>query len=143
MKSGHIPLLSYLFIGITSLVLTYATIADKNNEIIENPVMQTTPTPPTDTSSVAEASVATIDSVKTYAQDTLDKIKELTSGSPDNQPSTTESVDIPVAKPVNDGTTPTAPAYGGRKKQKKTRRKGGKSKTKNNSNTKNKTKSNK
>lgn len=37
MKTDHIPILSYVFIGITSLVLTYATIADTTNELILPP----------------------------------------------------------------------------------------------------------
>ena len=39
MKTDHIPILSYVFIGVTSLVLTYATIADTTNEIILPPTL--------------------------------------------------------------------------------------------------------
>ena len=131
MKTEHIPLLSYIFIGVTSLVLTYATIADKTNDIIETPV--------TDTLSTPELSTPSVPGV---VESSVDKIKSLLPFSGESQPSTTDNErddvtppdTIPIAKPVNDENKPVndenKPLYGGKKKKKNTRRKGKNTKTK-------------
>ncbi len=124
MKTEHIPLISYIFIGVTSLVLTYATIADKTNDIIEIPV--------TDTLSTPELSTPSVPGV---VESSVDKIKSLLPFSGESQPSTTDNErddvtppdTIPIAKPVNDENKT---LYGGNKKKKKTRRKGKNTKTK-------------
>ena len=125
MKTEHIPLLSYIFIGVTSLVLTYATIADKTNDIIETPI--------TDTLSTPELSTPSVTGV---VESSVDKIKSLLPVSGESQPSTTDNErddevtppdTIPIAKPVNDENKT---LYGGNKKKKNTRRKGKNTKTK-------------
>ena len=73
MKNDHIPLLSYVFIGITSLVLTYATISDTTGEII-NP-SPNAPTSPNDSSSKSLFSMS----------GSVDKIKSMITGSESTQ----------------------------------------------------------
>lgn len=146
MKTDHIPILSYVFIGVTSLVLTYATIADTTDEVI------LTPTPsvvPESQSSVFSDTVEKIKSLNPFAttasgqeeipvavpesslpslSGAIDKIKSL------NPFSTSGQEEIPVAVPVQPSSAPAQPmnklpSSGGKKskkhrkrKQKKTRR---------------------
>jgi|TARA_B110000467_G_C18106791_1_gene360243 hypothetical protein len=111
MKSEHIPFLSYIFIGITSLVLTYATITDKTTKELD------TPSSP----GVEESSVDKIKSLLLPVSD------ESQSSTTDNErDDVTPQNTIPVAKPVNDDNKQ---LYGGKTKQKKTRRKGKNTKT--------------
>jgi hypothetical protein len=118
MKTEYIPLLSYIFIGVTSLVITYATISDKTNDIIEPPVTDTLSTPELSTPSVTG-----------MVESSVEKLKSLLPFSGESQPSTTDEVSsqntIPIAKPV----------YGGKKN---TRRKEKKAKA--NAKTKNRNK---
>jgi hypothetical protein len=142
MKTEHIPLLSYIFIGVTSLVLTYATIADKTNDIIEIPV--------TDTLSTPELSTPSVPGV---VESSVEKIKSLLPFSGESQPSTTDNErddevttpdTIPIAKPVNDENKPVnddnKQLYGGKKNKKNTRRKGKNTKVKSKAKTKNRNK---
>ena len=113
MNDFHMPMMSYVFIGVTTLVLTYATIADTDNEIILAPPEST------ETSSVIDG--LNIPSVN----GTIDSIKSL-------NPFNENDKNIPVAVPVTPDTEPTDiqpktteslpsknPAYGGKKKQTK------------------------
>jgi hypothetical protein len=108
MNDFHMPMMSYVFIGVTTLVLTYATIADTDNEIIlASPESS-------ETSSVMDG--LNIPSVN----GTIDSIKSL-------NPFNENDKNIPVAVPVTPDTQPTTPesllsknpAYGGKKKQTK------------------------
>jgi len=125
MKTEYIPLLSYIFIGVTSLVITYATISDKTNDIIEPPVTDTLSTPELSTPSVTG-----------MVESSVEKLKSLLPFSGESQPSTTDNErddeetpqnTIPIAKPVNDENKT---QYGGKNKKKNTRRKGKKTKAK-------------
>ena len=112
MNNFHMPMMSYGFIGVTTLVLTYATIADTDNEIILAPPEST------ETSSVIDG--LNIPSVN----GTIDSIKSL-------NPFNENDKNIPVAVPVTPDTPPDTqpktteslpnknPAYGGKKKQTK------------------------
>lgn len=110
MNNFHMPMMSYGFIGVTTLVLTYATIADTDNEIILAPPEST------ETSSVIDG--LNIPSVN----GTIDSIKSL-------NPFNENDKNIPVAVPVTPDTSPTEtlpsknPAYGGKKKQTKRKNK--------------------
>jgi hypothetical protein len=98
--------MSYVFIGVTTLVLTYATIADTDNEIILAPPESS------ETPSVIDG--LNIPSVN----GTIDSIKSL-------NPFNENDKNIPVAVPVTPDTSPTEslpsknPSYGGKKKQTK------------------------
>ena len=106
MNEFHMPMMSYVFIGVTTLVLTYATIADTDNEII------LAPSETTESSSVIDG--LNIPSVN----ETMDSIKSLNPFNENDQ-------NIPVAVPVTPDTEPTDTqpskntAYGGKKKQTK------------------------
>ena len=138
MKQENIPLLSYVFIGVTSLVLTYATIADTKDEVINVPVQE----PVNDTNISPEPSVAAAaptassQSIADTIETTIEKLKSLIPGS-SVVATTAEAVNtsnvsqntIPVAVPVPETKSS---SYGGnkslkqkkkkQKKQKKTRR---------------------
>ena len=131
MKPDHIPMLSYVFIGITSLVLTYATIADTTNEVILPPtdVPETTATSMIPSVSLPEVSLPSF-------SDTVDKLKTLNpfSTAPNGQPYETQSrMPVAVAVPVNNpsapvssapvSSAPAAPAYGGNRRTKHKKRK--------------------
>jgi hypothetical protein len=106
MNDFHMPMMSYVFIGVTTLVLTYATIADTDNEIILAPPESS------ETPSVIDG--LNIPSVN----GTIDSIKSL-------NPFNENDKNIPVAVPVTPDTSPTEslpsknPSYGGKKKQTK------------------------
>ncbi len=138
MKTDHIPILSYVFIGITSLVLTYATIADTTDEIILQPptLVDSSVAPESQSSSVFSAVPAiALPSIS----GTIEKLKSLNPFS--NAATASGQEEIPVAVPVPSApyttTEPSAPplptnkypSSGGKKstkhrkrKQKKTRR---------------------
>ena len=129
MKTDHIPILSYVFIGVTSLVLTYATIADTTDEIILPPPASIEPeesvVPESQSSSMSAIALPTLSG-------TIDKIKSL------NPFATAVAIpagqaELPVAVQVEPSAPPEPinkyPSYGGKKsikhrkrKQKKTRR---------------------
>ncbi len=138
MKSDHIPILSYVFIGVTSLVLTYATIADTTNEIILPPTLaepEASVAPESQSSSVL-SSIKEIELPSLSG--TIEKLKSLNPFSNISTVSGTEA--MPVAVAVAAPSTPSAPpgqappinkfpSSGGKKsiknrkrKQKKTRR---------------------
>ncbi len=113
MNNFHIPILSYVFIGVTSLVLTYATIADTENEII---------IVPTET----EESPNVLDGLGIPSvNETMDKVKSLNPFNGDEGDSQEKNVasqqEIPIAVPIVDETIEQKPkessAYGGKKKQ--------------------------
>jgi len=120
MKNDHIPFLSYIFIGVTSLVLTYATIADTNNEVVVSP--------PESIDQPTTESALSMPSVPLY-NETVEKLQSLNpfSSSTDSQNT------IPVAVPVESTNTNISnpPSYGGgrksikhtKKKHKNTKRK--------------------
>ena len=144
MKTDHIPILSYVFIGVTSLVLTYATIADTTDEVILPPTPSVVPESqssvfsgtiekikslnPFSTSRQEEIPVAVPESSLPSLTGAIDKIKSL------NPFSTSGQEEIPVAVPVEPSSAPAQPmnklpSSGGKKskknrkrKQKKTRR---------------------
>jgi len=113
MNNFHIPILSYVFIGVTSLVLTYATIADTENEIIIVPTE--TDQSPTVLDGLGIPSV----------NETMDKVKSLNpfSGDEDDNKETkvASTQEIPIAVPIVDETVDQKPkessAFGGKKKQ--------------------------
>ena len=138
MKTDHIPILSYVFIGVTSLVLTYATIADTTDEIILPPPTFVEPeanVSPESNSSVFSAVPAI--ALPTLSG-TIDKLKSLNPFSTATAATVSGQEEIPVAVAVPAATTePSAPplpmnkipSSGGKKstknrkrKQKKTRR---------------------
>ncbi len=142
MKTDHIPILSYVFIGVTSLVLTYATIADTTDEVILPPTPESQSSVFSDTiekiqslnpfspSRQEEIPVAVPESSLPSLSGAIDKIKSL------NPFSTSGQEEIPVAVPVEPSATSAPaqpmnklPSTGGKKsikrrkrKQKKTRR---------------------
>ena len=128
MKTDHIPILSYVFIGVTSLVLTYATIADTTDEIILPPQPDTFE-PEVSVEPDSQSSLPAI-ALPSLAG-TIDKLKSL---NPFSNPATSSSQEeIPVAVPVEPSAPPLPmnkyPSSGGKKsikhrkkKQKKTRR---------------------
>lgn len=128
MKTDHIPILSYVFIGVTSLVLTYATIADTTDEIILPP-QSATFEPEVSVEPDSQSSLPAI-ALPSLAG-TIDKLKSL---NPFSNPATSSSQEeIPVAVPVEPSAPPLPmnkyPSSGGKKsikhrkkKQKKTRR---------------------
>ncbi len=113
MNNFHIPILSYVFIGVTSLVLTYATIADTENEIIIVPTE--TDQSPTVLDGLGIPSV----------NETMDKVKSLNPFNGDEGDSQEKNVasqqEIPIAVPIVDEKVEQKPqgssAYGGKKKQ--------------------------
>jgi len=133
MKTDHIPILSYVFIGVTSLVLTYATIADTTNEIILPPTLAE----PESQSSSILSSIQEIELPSLSG--TIEKLKSInpfsnTSSGPEAMP-----VAVAVAAPSTPSAPPAPsgqavpmnkfPSSGGKKsikhrkrKQKKTRR---------------------
>lgn len=136
MKTDHIPILSYVFIGVTSLVLTYATIADTTNEIILPPSLaepEVSVVPESQSSSV----LSSIQEIELPSlSGTIEKLKSI---NPFSNASTVSGPEaMPVAVPAPYATTsPSAPpqpinkfpSSGGKKsiknrkrKQKKTRR---------------------
>ena len=151
MKTDHIPILSYVFIGVTSLVLTYATIADTTGEVILPPPSSEGPESSTESSSLS----GTIDKIKSLnpfatsatasgqeeipvavpasalpsLSGAIDKIKSLNPFSSSGQ----EELPVAVPVPVEPSAPPLPmnkyPSSGGKKstkhrkrKQKKTRR---------------------
>lgn len=139
MKTDHIPILSYVFIGVTSLVLTYATIADTTDEIILPPPTFVEPeanvSPQSQSSSVFSAVPAI--ALPTLSG-TIEKLKSLNPFSNAATSSGQDELPVAVAVPAPSATTePSAPplqinkypSSGGKKsikqrkrKQKKTRR---------------------
>ena len=134
MKTDHIPILSYVFIGVTSLVLTYATIADTTDEIILPPpsLVEASVAPESQSSSMPAIALPSISG-------TIEKLKSLNPFSTATATvSGQEEIPIAVAVPAPSSTTePSAPplpmnkypSSGGKKstkhrkrKQKKTRR---------------------
>lgn len=97
MKTDHIPILSYVFIGITSLVLTYATIADTTNEIILPPptFVEASVAPESQSSSVFSAVPAI--ALPTLSG-TIEKLKSLNPFS--NAAAASGQEEIPVAVAV-------------------------------------------
>jgi hypothetical protein len=108
MKNDHIPFLSYIFIGVTSLVLTYATIADTNNEVVVSP--------PESIDEPTAESTLSMPSVPSY-NETVEKLQTINpfSSSTDSQNT------IPVAVPVDSNNTNISnpPSYGGGRKSSK------------------------
>ena len=107
MKTDHIPILSYVFIGITSLVLTYATIADTTNEIILPPTLtepEVSVAPESQSSSVL-SSIPTVELPSLSG--TIEKLKSLNPFSNASTASGPEA--IPVAVAVAAPSTPSAP----------------------------------
>ena len=107
MKTDHIPILSYVFIGITSLVLTYATIADTTNEIILPPTLtepEVSVAPESKSSSVL-SSIPTVELPSLSG--TIEKLKSLNPFSNASTASGPEA--IPVAVAVAGPSTPSAP----------------------------------
>lgn len=107
MKTDHIPILSYVFIGVTSLVLTYATIADTTNEIILPPSLvepEASVTPESQSSSV----LSSIQEIELPSlSGTIEKLKSLNPFSNASTASGPEA--IPVAVAVATPSTPSAP----------------------------------
>jgi hypothetical protein len=123
MKPDHIPIMSYVFIGVTSLVLTYATIMDTTNEIILPPTNEPESYIGSMIPSVSLPEVA----IPSYS-DTIDKIKLLNpfATAVDGNPVASQS-QIPVAVPVVDPSAP-PPVTGGNRQTKHKKRKQKKSK---------------
>ena len=92
MKNDHIPLLSYVFIGITSLVLTYATIADTTGEIIN-------PSPNTSTSTADSTSKPLFS-----MSGSVDKLKSMVMGADSTQPA--KNVQIPPTSTADSTSKP-------------------------------------
>jgi hypothetical protein len=136
MKTDHIPILSYVFIGVTSLVLTYATIADTTDEIILQPptLVESSVAPESQSSIMPAIALPSISG-------TIEKLKSLNPFSTTATVSGQEEIPIAVAVPAPYATTATTepsapplpmnkyPSSGGKKstkhrkrKQKKTRR---------------------
>ena len=136
MKTDHIPILSYVFIGVTSLVLTYATIADTTNEIILPPTL-TEPEPDVAPESQSSSVLSSIKEIELPSlSGTIEKLKSLNPFSNASTASGPEAMPVAVAAPYAT-TSPSAPpqpinkfpSSGGKKsiknrkrKQKKTRR---------------------
>jgi len=136
MKTDHIPILSYVFIGVTSLVLTYATIADTTNEIILPPTLaepESNVVPESQSSSMLP-SIPEIELPSLSG--TIEKLKILNPFSNAQAASGQEAIPVAVAEP-SAPSVPIAvaapinkfPSSGGKKskknrkrKQKKTRR---------------------
>jgi hypothetical protein len=139
MKTDHIPILSYVFIGVTSLVLTYATIADTTNEIILQPSLvepEASVAPESQSSSV----LSSIQEIELPSlSGTIEKLKSLNPFSNASTVSGTEAIQVAVAAPSTPSAPPLPsgqpapinkfPSSGGKKsiknrkrKQKKTRR---------------------
>jgi len=148
MKQEYIPLLSYVFIGVTSLVLTYVTIADTTNEVITKPEPVPVPVPvqeptvapsaPTEETDNAEKT-SMVENMKQTFNESLEKIKSMNPFSSASPAETTAEVvnnssanqnTIPVAVPVsetkmsggNKSTKNTKSIKRKKKGQKKTRR---------------------
>jgi hypothetical protein len=129
MKTDQIPILSYVFIGVTSLVLTYATIADTTDEIILPPPSasiepEVSIEPDSQTSSLPAIALPSL-------AGTIEKLKTLNPFT--NAATSSRQEEIPVAVPVEPSAPPLPinkyPSSGGKKsikhrkkKQKKTRR---------------------
>jgi len=110
MKTYHIPILSYVFIGITSLVLTYATIADTTNEIILPPSLaepESSVTPEPQSSSV----LSSIQEIELPSlSGTIEKLKSLNPFSNASTASGPEAIPVAVAVAAPYATTsPSAP----------------------------------
>ena len=152
MKTDHIPILSYVFIGVTSLVLTYATIADTTNEVILPPPSSVGPESQSSALSSISGTIDKIKSLNPFATSAavsgqeeipvavpatalpslsgaIDKIKSLNPFSSSGQ----EELPVAVPVPVEPSAPPLPmnkyPSSGGKKstkhrkrKQKKTRR---------------------
>ena len=113
MNNFHIPILSYVFIGVTSLVLTYATISDTENEIINEPLDVEESQGIMDSISVPSVNIPSMD-------ETIDKVKSFTPFSSEYNTKTQE--EIPTAVPVAEvSEKPKYVTTGG--KQKKTKNK--------------------
>jgi len=108
MKTDHIPILSYVFIGVTSLVLTYATITDTTNEIILPPTLpepEVSVAPESKSSSVL-SSIPTVELPSLSG--TIEKLKSLNPFSNASTASGPEA--MPVAVAVAAPSTPSAPS---------------------------------
>jgi hypothetical protein len=107
MKTDHIPILSYVFIGVTSLVLTYATIADTTNEIILPPTLAE-PEPDVAPDSQSSSVLSSIKEIELPSlSGTIEKLKSINPFSNVSTVSGTEA--IPVAVAVAAPSTPSAP----------------------------------
>ena len=107
MKTDHIPILSYVFIGVTSLVLTYATIADTTNEIILPPTL---PEPEVSVALESQSSsiMSSIPTVELPSlSGTIEKLKSLNPFS--NASTAPGSEAMPVAVAVAAPSTPSSP----------------------------------
>ena len=108
MKTDHIPILSYVFIGVTSLVLTYATIADTTNEIILPPTLAE-PKPDVAPESQSSSVLSSIKEIELPSlSGTIEKLKSLNPFSNASTVSGTEAIPVAVAAPYAT-TTPSAP----------------------------------
>lgn len=131
MKTDHIPMLSYIFIGVTSLVLTYATIADTTNEVIIEPMGA--PESGETSSMIPSVSLPEV-SIPSFS-DTVEKMKSLNpfNSSPNETSAEAQTpppsqLPVAVAVPANSSSTtapsaPPAPAYGGNKRSTHKKRK--------------------
>ncbi len=108
MKTDHIPILSYVFIGVTSLVLTYATIADTTNEIILPPTLVDSglSVAPESQSSSMLPSIPEIELPSLSG--TIEKLKTLNPFSNAQAASGQEAIPVAVAEP-SAPSVPTAP----------------------------------
>lgn len=116
MKPDHIPILSYVFIGVTSLVLTYATIMDTTNEVI---IVPTTEPESSYGSMIPSVSLPEV-SLPSF-DETIDKIKSVNpfaSALDSNEVAPQPQPQIPVAVPVNTPSAPPLPVAGGNRRTK-------------------------
>jgi len=110
MKTDHIPILSYVFIGVTSLVLTYATIADTTNEIILPPTLAE-PEPDVAPESQSSSVLSSIKEIELPSlSGTIEKLKSLNPFSNASTASGPEAMPVAVAVAAPYATTtPSAP----------------------------------
>lgn len=132
MNNFHIPILSYVFIGVTTLVLTFATIADTENEIITLPTETEESSNETGIIAIPEVNIPSMDEI-------IDKVKSLNPFNTNTEEKTNDSPEIPTAVPVdNEGENTSQDnkepnAVGGKKKRGKKSKKHNKSKAPNKS----------
>jgi len=109
MKTENIPFISYVFIGVTSLVLTYATIADTTTEIDIPEYMEKD-----ENESSIMPSLA-VPEVPVAVQESIDKVKAL---NPFSEEKVDDSPEIPNAIPVNENKQ----TIGGKNKRRKSKK---------------------